>query len=50
MVTSFRKEIAKQVKVNNCLIEMNESLIKETKDLKEFKDKNKKFIQILPTI
>jgi hypothetical protein len=50
MITSFRKELAKQVSVNNYLIEMNENLIKETANIKDFKDKNRKFVQILPSI
>jgi len=34
MVTSFRKEFVKQVKVNNYLIQMNEGLVKDTENFK----------------
>lgn len=50
MVTSFRKDLAKQVRINAYLIEMNEDLIKNTESIKEFKEKNKKFIQLLPAV
>lgn len=50
MVTSFRKDLAKQVSMNNYLIEMNEDLIKNTESIKDFKEKNKKFTQLLPAV
>lgn len=50
MVTSFRKELASQVKINNYLIEMNGTLINNTANLKEYKEKNSQFIKMLPTI
>lgn len=50
MITSFRREFYQQVRINNYLIEMNENLIKETENLSNFKDKNKKFQTMLSTI
>lgn len=50
MLTSFRREFTQQIRINNYLIEMNQNLIKETETISNFKQKNKKFQNMLSTI
>ena len=47
MISSFRKELVKQVRVNNYMIKMNGKLVEETEMFKDIKDKNRKFSQNL---
>ena len=47
MISSFRKELVKQVRVNNYMIKMNGKLVEETEIFKDIKDKNRKFSQNL---
>lgn len=50
MLSSFRPQLAQQVRINNFLVEMNEALIKDTETLSNFRDKNKKFQSSLAAV
>lgn len=50
MLTSFRRDFAQQVRINNYLVEMNEALIRDTEQLANFRDKNRKFQSSLAAV
>jgi hypothetical protein len=50
MLSSFRPQLAQQVRINNFLVEMNEALIKDTENMSSFRDKNKKFQSSLTAV
>lgn len=50
MLSSFRPQLAQQVRINNFLVEMNEALIKDTENMSSFRDKNRKFQSSLAAV